>query len=364
VTLTQEELDVLFPHRQVLPLTADDPEQVGDHVLVCRLPPGGQSADVFVARRGDERVVVKMGPAEASGDATQRFTAEVANASRISSPRVARVLDSDLQAPRPHLVQEFVEGTPLSELIEQRQQRQERQRAGLNTEELRRLAIGLLLAIQDVHSAGVVHRDVKPGNVIITPAGDVVLVDFGISRLSGEDGSLTRTSQVVFVGSHLFASPEQIGPTARLTPATDVFSWGLVVATAAGRYPADADADLATHYQDLVHGHLDLSALPPDLAEPVRAALRPRAQDRPAVSRLVQQVESATRWYSVPDSAIAAPRWRLEDALRLGALRYQLGQLERAVVDSPVHYAAALVLGGVLGSGFGLVLAVLWSVVV
>ena len=361
MTLTQEELDVLFPHRQVLPLTADDPEQVGDHVLICRLPPGGQSADVFVARRGDERVVVKMGPADASGDATRRFTAEVANASRINSPRVARVLDSDLQAQRPYFVQEFVDGTPLSELLEQRQ---ERQRAALNTEELRRLAIGLLLAIQDVHSAGVVHRDVKPGNVIITPDGDVVLVDFGISRLSGEDGSLTRTSQVVFVGSHLFASPEQIGPTARLTPATDVFSWGLVVATAAGRYPADATADLATHYQNLVHEHLDLSALPPELAAPVRAALRPRAQDRPAVDRLVQQVESATRWYAVPDSAIAQPRWRLEDVVRLGALRYQLGQLERAIVDSPVHYAAALVLGGLLGSGFGLVLAVLWSVVI
>jgi serine/threonine protein kinase len=361
LTLTQEELDVLFPHRQVLPLTADDPEQVGDHVLVCRLPPGGQSADVFVARRGDDRVVVKMGPADASGDATRRFTAEVANASRISSPRVARVLDSELEVPRPYFVQEFVDGTPLSELLEQRE---ERQRAALNTEELRRLAIGLLLAIQDVHSAGVVHRDVKPGNVIITPDGDVVLVDFGISRLSGEDGSLTRTSQVVFVGSHLFASPEQIGPTARLTPATDVYSWGLVVATAAGRYPVDPTADLATHYQNLVHEHLDLSALPPELAAPVRAALRPRAQDRPAVSRLVQQVESATRWYSVPDSAIAQPRWRPEDVLRLGALRYQLGQLERAIVDSPVHYAAALVLGGLLGSGFGLVLAVLWSVVV
>ncbi len=361
MTLTQEELDVLFPHRQVLPLTSDDPEQVGDHVLVCRLPPGGQSADVFVARRGDERVVVKMGPAEASGDATQRFTAEVANASRIDSPRVARVLDSDLTARRPYFVQEFVDGTPLSELLEQRQ---ERQRAALNTEELRRLAIGLLLAIEDVHSAGVVHRDVKPGNVIITPDGDVVLVDFGISRLSGEDGSLTRTSQVVFVGSHLFASPEQIGPTARLTPATDVYSWGLVVATAAGRYPADPTADLATHYQNLVHEHLDLSALPPELAAPVRAALRPRAQDRPAVNRLVQQVESATRWYSVPDSAIAQPRWRVEDVLRLGALRYQLGQLERAIVDSPVHYAAALVLGGLLGSGFGLLLAVLWSVVI
>lgn len=361
MTLTQEELDVLFPHRQVLPLTADDPEQVGEHVLVCRLPPGGQSADVFVARGGDDRVVVKMGPAEASGDAPRRFTAEVANASRISSPRVARVLDSDLEARRPYFVQQFVDGTPLSELLEQRQ---ERQRAALNTEELRRLAIGLLLAISDVHSAGVVHRDVKPGNVIITPDGDVVLVDFGISRLSGEDGSLTRTSQVVFVGSHLFASPEQIGPTARLTPATDVYSWGLVVATAAGRYPADPGADLATHYQNLVHEHLDLSALPLELAAPVRAALRPRAQDRPEVDRLVQQVESATRWYAVPDSAIAEPRWRLEDTLRLGAIRYRLGQLERAIVDSPVHYAAALVLGGLLGSGFGLVLAVLWSVVV
>jgi serine/threonine protein kinase len=362
VTLSPDELGVLFPHRQVLPLTADDPDRVGDHELLCRLPPGGQSADVFVGRSGDDRVVVKMQSAEASRDAIERFRAEVANASRISSPRVARVLDSDLEAQRPYFVQQFVDGTPLSELLEQRQRQQDRQRAGLNTEELRRLAVGLLLAIEDVHSAGVVHRDVKPGNVIITPDGDVVLVDFGISRLSGEDGSLTRTSQVVFIGSHLFASPEQIGPTSRLTPATDVYSWGLVVATAAGRYPADPTADLATHYQNLLHDHLDLSALPPDLAAPVRAALRPRAQDRPTVSRLVQQVESATRWYAVPDSAIAQPRWRLEDALRLGAVRYQLGQLERAIVDSPAHYAAALVLGGLLGSGFGLLLAVLWSV--
>jgi serine/threonine protein kinase len=360
VTLPPEELQSLFPHRAVLPLTADDPTAIGGHELICRLPPGGQSADVFVARSGDERVVIKMLPAEAGPDALERFRAEVANAARITSPRVARMIDSELEAPRPYLLQQYVDGIPLSELLEQR--RAERQRGGLNTEELRRLAIGLLLAIHDVHAADVVHRDVKPGNVIITPTGEVVLVDFGISRLSGEDGSLTRTSQVVFLGSHLFASPEQMEPTGRLTRATDVYSWGLVVATAAGQYPADPTADLAAHYLDLVHERLDLSALPPELGASVRAALRPRAKDRPTVGRLVQQVESATRWYAIPDSAIARPRWRPEDALQLGPLRYQLGQLERALLDSPRHYAGALGLAALLGSGFGLLLAVLWSV--
>jgi hypothetical protein len=140
-----------------------------------------------------------------------------------------------------------------------------------------------------------------------------------------------------------------------------VYSWGLVVATAAGHYPADPTADLTAHYLDLVHERLELSALPPELGASVRAALRPKAKDRPSVSRLVQQVETATRWYAIPESAIARPRWRPEDALRLGALRYQLGQLERALLDSPRHYAVALGLAVLLGSGFGLVLAALWT---
>src|SRR5206468_708348 len=87
------------------------------------------------------------------------------------------------------------------------------------------LPVGLP-ALADVHAARVAHRDVKPGNIIITPAKDVVLVDFGISRETDERGEFPQTESVSAVLTRQYAAPEQMQRAGTLTQAVDVFAWG------------------------------------------------------------------------------------------------------------------------------------------
>ena len=122
---------------------AGDPVAIGPYTVLCRLPRGGQGADVFVARSDDETaqlVVIKCLPADAGELTRRRFAREVENAARIVSPRVARIVGQDLEGKSPYYVQEYVQGLPLDEWLAQRE------RSGLNAEELRRIAIGLLRA--------------------------------------------------------------------------------------------------------------------------------------------------------------------------------------------------------------------------
>lgn len=335
--------------RRVHPLELSDPPQIGPYRLLCRLPRGGQGADVFVGRADpdDPLVVVKRLPAGAGDLVRRQFAREVENAARIRSPRVAQIVDQDLAAASPYYVQEYVAGTPLDEFLASRE-------SGLNTEELRRIAIGLLRALRDAHAAEVVHRDVKPANIIITDR-DVVLVDFGISRyLGAERPAGTVTTALAGLGSKLFASPEQLQGLP-LTQASDVWSWGMVIAYAAGaRHPVDPDDELAPadYWLELQAGRLDLSPVPPNLLDPVSHALRVAPERRPTVAELARDVEQQTRWLEQP-SEIPSPRSMLQDlrsvvAVR-EAVRYHLSRLERAIADTPTGYAAAIAVAVVLG---------------
>lgn len=348
--------------RRVLPLEAGDPAEIGPYRLLCRLPRGGQGADVFVGRGPDGAlVVVKALPPDAGELTRRRFAREVENAARIRSPRVARIVDQDLAAPSPYYAQEYVAGLPLEEFLDRRE-------GGLNAEELRRIAIGLLRALRDVHAAKVVHRDVKPGNIVIADR-DVVLVDFGISRYLGAarpDG--TVTTGLAGFGSKSFASPEQLQGLP-LTEASDVYSWGMVIAYAAGaRHPVDPDDELspADYWMELRAGRVDLSAVPPNLLDSVSAALRFTPERRPTVTGLIRDVEQHTRWLGLT-SAIPTPRTALQDLRSPGAVveaaRYQLSRVEQAVADTPTGYAAAIAVAVVAGLLAGLVLAVLWHTV-
>jgi len=356
------------PQRVVHPLRPGDPAVLGRYELLARLPSGGMGADVYTATAGGETFVVKALAAGSGAPAVERFCSEVANAERISSQRVAGVIDADLTAERPHYVQRYVEGTPLDELIADRP-------GGLRAEELRRLAIGLLLALADIHAVQVAHRDIKPGNIIITGDGDVVVVDFGISRTTDELGAFDMTRAVVSVVTPRFAAPEQMVQGDTLTRAVDVYAWGMVVAYAAtGRYPVDGNEqmDIADYLRSLEREAFELSALPPAVSVPVREALRYRADRRPSVQQLLREVESATRWDPPPADPTAVlvsqPRWRLADLRSVEAvrtwLRYSLSALERAVVDDKLTYAALIGAAVLLGALAGLVLAVLWYVVV
>jgi len=351
--------------RRVYPLEPGDPVAIGPYTVLCRLPRGGQGADVFVAKPDDnpaQLVVIKCLPVDAGELTRRRFAREVENAARIKSARVARIVAQDLEAKSPYYVQEYVQGLPLDEFLAQREG------AGLNAEELRRIAIGLLRALRDAHAAKVVHRDVKPSNIILSEKG-VWLVDFGISRyLGGERPDGTVTSAIAGFGSKLFASPEQLQGLP-LTEASDVYSWGMVIAYAAGaRHPVDPDDELspADYWLELKGGRIDLSPVPHNLLDSVTHALRFPPERRPSLSDLARDVEQSTRWLGQA-SEIPSPRTVLGDLRSLDAfseaVRYQLSRLERAVADTTTGYAAAAVAAAVLGMIVGLVLAVLFHVV-
>jgi serine/threonine protein kinase len=364
--MTTEALVTVVGPRRVYPPEPGDPITIGPYTVLCRLPRGGQGADVFVARNTEDAaaplVVIKCLPADAGDLNRRRFAREVENAARINSPRVARIVGHDLEAKSPYYAQEFIPGLPLDEFLEQRE-------GGLNAEELRRIAIGLIRALRDAHAAKVVHRDVKPGNIIISDKG-VWLVDFGISRYIGtEHADGTVTSAINGFGSKLFASPEQLQGLP-LTEASDVYSWGMVIAYAAGaRHPVDPDDELspADYWLELKGGRVDLSAVPHNLLDSVTHALRFQPERRPSLAELTRDVEQSTRWLA-QTSEIPSPRTALADFLSLDAardvVRYQLARLERAVADTSSGYAVAIGIAVLAGIVAGLILALLFPVVV
>src|SRR4051794_31126551 len=157
----------------------------------------------------------------------------------VDDPSAVRVFDIVEQDGRPWIVMEYLDGSTLTDLI--------RERGPLPADEVIRIGQSLLNALEAAHAAGVLHRDVKPSNVMIAPDGRVALTDFGIATsLDGDkDGADTTTSGVI-VGSPAYMSPERArgeSPTA----ASDLWSLGATLWTAAeGRPPFDGPTGLAT----------------------------------------------------------------------------------------------------------------------
>jgi eukaryotic-like serine/threonine-protein kinase len=164
------------------------------------------------------RVAVKL-LRETAEDETDRlrFTAEARTLARLNHPGLVMLLDAGIRAERPYLVLELVEGQTLD------------QESGGGTVDQDRVAeIGLELAsaLAYAHSEGVIHRDVKPGNVLLGNDGRIKLADFGIARLIGETVRHTRTGQAI--GTAAYLSPEQVWGE-DVTESTDVYSLGLLL---------------------------------------------------------------------------------------------------------------------------------------
>ncbi len=208
-----------------------------------------------------------------------RFETEARHAAALHHPGVASVYDvgeSPLLGaedgsgmPRPFLVMELVDGQPLSALL---------RRGPLDPDAVRDLMAQAADAIGAAHRAGIVHRDVKPANLLVTPDRQVKITDFGIARASDGLG-LTGTGQVM--GTPQYLSPEQArGGTA--TPASDVYALGVVAFEClAGHRPFDADSPVATALAHLNDPVPDLPPdVPADLAAVVRRAMTKEADQR------------------------------------------------------------------------------------
>ncbi|MEM7307771.1 MAG: serine/threonine-protein kinase [Planctomycetota bacterium] len=177
-------------------------QQIGPLRLLCEVGRGGQ-ARVFLAEdeRWERRVAVKLLDGPVSGQAMQRFRREAELASRLQHPAVCPVFDLGVDGDTPYLVMPFLAGRTLAEILVE-EERVEVDRAVAWAEQLAR---GLHVA----HEAGIVHRDVKPANVLVRPDGTPVLMDFGVARDASEQAAaLTETGEAV--GTPAYMAPEQV----------------------------------------------------------------------------------------------------------------------------------------------------------
>jgi Protein kinase domain len=220
--------------------------------------------------------VLRQGIA-ADETARRRLAHEVATMRRVSSPNVAEVIDADVAGNPPYIVTRYVAGKTLEDVVATS--------GPLAGPALARLAKGLAAALCAVHSAGVVHRDFKPGNVMLL-GGEPVVIDFGIAR-AADSTRLTMTG--MFMGTPGYLAPEVIEGRAS-GPAADIHSWGATMAYAAtGRPPFGTGTFEAIFYR-IVHGQPDLSGMPAALVPLVLAALARDPARRPSATDLAESL--------------------------------------------------------------------------
>ncbi|MGW9557000.1 serine/threonine-protein kinase [Nocardiopsis sp. NPDC055551] len=252
-------------------LTKDDPKELGEYRLQGRIGEGGMGVVYAGVRAGDGRVALKVvhdGMA-ADPEFRARFRREVALVGRIRSPFLPLFHGADPDAARPWLATSLESGPTLARYL--------RAVGPLSADMVVALAVGVAEALRAIHAAGVVHRDLKPGNVILSAKGPKVL-DLGIARaVEGED--LTATGMLV--GTPGWISPEQFhGHPA--TPASDLYAWAhLVVFAATSRSPLAVTAS-----PDQVTAHT--SGVPPILVPLVTAALSADPTQRPTAKDVLR----------------------------------------------------------------------------
>lgn len=208
--------------------TADvsDPETIASYRVLRRIGRGGMGS-VFLAERADgayeQRVAIKLlRPGVDTGDVIRRFLAERQILASLEHPGIARLLDGGTARDAlPFLVMEYVDGRPITEHCDA---------VEATIEERLRLFEEVAGAVEHAHRHLVVHRDLKPSNILVTEAGEVKLLDFGIAKLldetDPESGSHTRTGARLMTPG--YASPEQVeGDT--VTTASDIYQLGLLL---------------------------------------------------------------------------------------------------------------------------------------
>ncbi|MGW7327401.1 serine/threonine-protein kinase [Streptomyces sp. NPDC054840] len=255
------------------PLEAGEPRTIGAYRLLGRLGAGGMGRVYLGRSAGGRTVAVKIVHPHFATDEEfrARFRREVEAARRVGGEWTAPVLDADPEAPVPWVATGYVAGPSLDRALAAH--------GPLPEASVRAIGAGLARALVAVHGLGLVHRDVKPSNVMLTLDGPR-LIDFGIARAT--DGTASLTSTGVSVGSPGYMSPEQILGKG-ITGAADVFSLGAVMAfSATGRPPFSGD-NSATLLYKVVHEPPELGALPAgELRDLIEACLAKTAAERPA----------------------------------------------------------------------------------
>jgi serine/threonine protein kinase len=255
----------------VRPLEPGEPRHAGRYRLVAALGEGGMGRVLLGVAPDGRLVALKQVHPEFAHNARfrTRFRQEVQASQRVSGAFTAAVMDAGPDAETPWLASVFVTGPSLKEAVEAT--------GPLPADAVRRLAAGLAAALTEIHRVGLIHRDLKPGNVLLTGDGPRV-IDFGIARAAEGGSDLTGTGGII--GSPAFMSPEQ-AESRPLTPASDVFSLGgLLVMAATGRGPFTG-ATTAQMLYNVVHAAPDLTGLAPEIRTLVAPCLAKDPARRP-----------------------------------------------------------------------------------
>jgi len=261
-----------------MPATDNLPRTLGPYRLQDRLGEGGMGV-VHLARDPEGRAVaVKvLHPLGSEGvNARRRLAREVETMRRVRSPYVAEVLDADVTGEFPYIVTRFVTGPTLDEMV--------RTRGPLSSPGLRRLGHGMAEALTAIHAAGVVHRDLKPGNVMLSDDRPIV-IDFGIAQ-AGDATRLTQTGLVM--GTPGYLAPEVIEGEPS-SPASDVHSWGSTMVFAATGHLPFGGGSYETIFYRIISGRADLSGVPGPLVPLISAALARDPSHRPSAGWLSAQ---------------------------------------------------------------------------
>lgn len=257
------------------PLLSTDPQAIGLHQLGGRLGVGGQGT-VYLGQdeRGQRAAIKLLHPHLITHEtARTRFLAEVEIAKRVAPFCTAQVLDSGVVNDQPYIVSEFVDGPSLLTSVKDGGPRRE---AALD-----RLAINTITALAAIHKGGVVHRDFKPGNVLLGPDGPVV-IDFGISRALDLSQSLTSSQAI---GTPGYMAPEHIDGE-KAGPEADLFAWAATMVFAATGQRAFPGTNVSAVALAVLHKEAELHGLEGDLAEIVRACLRKDPAERPTAAEV------------------------------------------------------------------------------
>ncbi|MHB1475565.1 MAG: serine/threonine-protein kinase, partial [Dermatophilaceae bacterium] len=231
-------------------------------------------------------------------DFVERFRTEARHTASLHHPNIATVFDYGEDDGTAYLVMELVVGQPLSKIIAER--------APLSAPESASILAQAATALEAAHQGGVIHRDVKPSNILITPDGTAKLTDFGISRAVGS-APLTQTGQVL--GTAQYLSPEQaLGQSA--TASSDIYSLGVVgYEMLTGERPFDSDSVVATALAHVNQPPPPLpDTIPTGIRDVITAALAKDPADRPASAAAVAQALGmpGAALASAADSATAA----------------------------------------------------------
>jgi beta-lactam-binding protein with PASTA domain/tRNA A-37 threonylcarbamoyl transferase component Bud32 len=294
----------------------------------------GGMAEVYRARdiRLDRIVAIKTLRADLARDQTfqARFRREAQSAASLNNPSIVAVYDTgeDMSTgvPVPYIVMEYVDGRTVRDLLIEGHR--------LMPERALEITTGVLRALEYSHQAGIVHRDIKPGNIMVTRNGDVKVMDFGIARaMSDAQATMTQTAQVI--GTAQYLSPEQARGE-RVDARSDLYSTGcLLYELLTGRPPFTGDSPVAIAYQHVRENPIPPSRIDPDAppwadAIVLKAMAKSPNERYQSAAEMQADVQRAASGMQV--AAMAAPPTRAdyygypEPTQRMGAPTMMAGQ--------------------------------------